>query len=87
MDLPAQHRHLMTQHQQLDILGAAVARELGQHLQDLPQQQVYQRRSMHPIITSDRRAVTDRTARQRALTDFTSGTGYARYVATVWTGC
>jgi hypothetical protein len=35
VDLPAQYRHLMTQHQQFDVLGAAVAGELSQQLQDL----------------------------------------------------
>jgi hypothetical protein len=45
MDLPAQHCHLVPQYQQFDVLGAAVSGELGQHLQDLPQQLVYQRRA------------------------------------------
>jgi hypothetical protein len=35
MHLPTQHRHLMPQHEQLDVLRAAVPGELGQHLQDL----------------------------------------------------
>ena len=43
MHLPAQHRHLMAEHQQFDVLGPAVAGELGQHLQHLAQQQVHQR--------------------------------------------
>jgi hypothetical protein len=33
--LAAQHRHLVAEYQDLDILGSAVAGELGQHLQDL----------------------------------------------------
>jgi hypothetical protein len=36
VDLTTQHRHLMAQYQQFDVLGATVAGELGQHLQDLP---------------------------------------------------
>jgi hypothetical protein len=43
VDLPAQHRNLMTQHQQLDVLRAAVTSQLRQHPQDLPQQEVHQR--------------------------------------------
>ena len=35
----------MPQHEQFDVLSAAVPGELGQHLQDLPQQLVYQRRA------------------------------------------
>jgi hypothetical protein len=35
--LPAQEGHLVPEHEQLDVLGAAVAGELGQHLQDLPE--------------------------------------------------
>jgi hypothetical protein len=33
VDLATQHRDLMAQHQQFDVLGPAVAGELGQHLQ------------------------------------------------------
>ena len=36
--LPVQHRDLMAEHEQFDVFGAAVAGELGQHLQHLPQQ-------------------------------------------------
>jgi hypothetical protein len=43
MHLPAQHRDLMPQHEQFDVLRTAVAGELGQHLQDLAQEQVHQR--------------------------------------------
>ena len=46
--LPAQYRDLITQDQQLDILGAAVPGELGQHLHQLAQQQVHQRRVHDP---------------------------------------
>jgi hypothetical protein len=35
VDLPTEDRHLVTQDQQFDVLGAAAAGELGQHLQDL----------------------------------------------------
>jgi hypothetical protein len=42
--LAAQHRHLVAQHQELDVLGSAVAGDLGQHLQDLAKQQVHKRR-------------------------------------------
>jgi hypothetical protein len=35
VDLSAQDRHLVPQHQDFDVLGAAVAGELGEHLQDL----------------------------------------------------
>jgi hypothetical protein len=35
VDLPAQHRQLVARYEQLDVLGAAVAGELGRHLQDL----------------------------------------------------
>jgi hypothetical protein len=34
--LPPQDRDLVAQDEQFDVLGAAVAGELGQHLQDLP---------------------------------------------------
>ncbi|WP_245719037.1 hypothetical protein [Micromonospora rhizosphaerae] len=43
--LSAQHRHLMAEYQNLRILGPTVAGDLGQHLQDLVQQQVQQRRA------------------------------------------
>jgi hypothetical protein len=35
--LAAQHRHLVPQYQDLDVLGSAVAGELGQHVQHLAQ--------------------------------------------------
>jgi hypothetical protein len=35
VDLPAQDRDLMAQHEQFDVFRAAVAGELGEHLQDL----------------------------------------------------
>jgi hypothetical protein len=41
--LAAQHRHLVAEDQEFDVLGSAVAGELGQHLQHLAQQQVNQR--------------------------------------------
>jgi len=37
----AWHRHLVAQHEQLDVLGCAVAGELGQHRQNLAQQQAH----------------------------------------------
>jgi hypothetical protein len=40
--LPPQDRDLVAQDQQFDVLGVAVTGELGQHLQDLPDEQVYQ---------------------------------------------
>jgi hypothetical protein len=43
LDLPAQDSHLVPQHDQFDVLGPAVAGDLGQHLQGLPQQPVFQR--------------------------------------------
>jgi hypothetical protein len=43
VDLPAQDRDLMAQHEQFDVFRAAVAGELGEHLQDLAQEQVHQR--------------------------------------------
>jgi hypothetical protein len=43
-DLSTKHRDLMTQNEDFDVLAAIVAGELGQHLQHLTQQQVYQRR-------------------------------------------
>jgi hypothetical protein len=36
-DLPAEHRDLVAQDQEFDVLGAVVAGELGQHLQYLTQ--------------------------------------------------
>jgi hypothetical protein len=42
VDLAAQHRHLMAQDHQFDVLGCAVADKLGQHLQHLAQQHVHQ---------------------------------------------
>jgi len=41
--LAPQHRHLVAQHQQLDVDRPAVPGKLGQHPQDLAQQQVHQR--------------------------------------------
>jgi hypothetical protein len=43
--LAAEHRHLVAQHEEFDVLGSAVSGELGQHLQNLAQQQVHQRRA------------------------------------------
>jgi hypothetical protein len=37
VDLTTQHRDLVTQHQQFDVLGAPSRGHLGQHLQNLPQ--------------------------------------------------
>jgi hypothetical protein len=41
--LSAEHRDLVAQDQQFDVLGAVIAGQLGQHLQHLAQQQVHQR--------------------------------------------
>jgi hypothetical protein len=41
--LAAEHRHLVAEYQEFDILGSAIAGELGQHLQHLAKQQVHQR--------------------------------------------
>jgi hypothetical protein len=41
VDLPAQHRHLVPQHQQLDVLGATITGELDQHLHDLLEKLVH----------------------------------------------
>jgi hypothetical protein len=41
--LPAEQRDLVAQHEKLDVLGALAAGQLGQHLQQLTQQQVDQR--------------------------------------------
>jgi hypothetical protein len=46
----------MAQDQQFDVLGAAITGELGQHLQHLAQQQVYQRRA-HDSAACRRRNV------------------------------
>jgi len=46
--LTPQHRHLVAQHQQLDVLRPAVPGKLGQHPQDLAQQHVHQR-SIHTL--------------------------------------
>jgi hypothetical protein len=48
MYLPAQHRDLVAEYQEVDVFGAAVAGELGQHLQHLAQKQVYQRSAHGP---------------------------------------
>jgi hypothetical protein len=74
VDLPAQHRDLVAQHEQLDVLRAAVAGELDQHLEDLPQQHVHQRRRH---ATDHRPGAIDpdgQPARQRPRREFTSGT-------------
>jgi hypothetical protein len=42
VDLASQDRDLVAQHQQFDVLGAAVTSKLGQHPQYLAQQQVHQ---------------------------------------------
>jgi hypothetical protein len=47
--LPAEHRHLVAQDKYLDILGPAFTGDLGQHLQDLPKQQVHQGSARLPI--------------------------------------
>jgi hypothetical protein len=52
VDLPAQHRHLMPQDQQVNVLCTPVADELGQHLQDLTQEQVHQRGTHGPLVTT-----------------------------------
>ena len=49
--LTPQHRHLVAQHQQLDVLRPTVPGKLGQHSQDLAQQQVHQR-SGHSLGSS-----------------------------------
>ena len=58
VDLAMQDRDLVAQHQQLHVLGAvlgaAVAGELGQHLQDLPQQEVHHRGAHEPDHRSRR---------------------------------
>jgi hypothetical protein len=43
MYLPAQDGDLVPEHEEFDLLGAAVAGELHQHLQDLPENLVHQR--------------------------------------------
>jgi hypothetical protein len=63
--LPAQHRHLMAEDQELDVLGSAVAGELGQHLQHLTQKQLYQR-SAHGFgsLQAPATLISHRSARQ-----------------------
>jgi hypothetical protein len=41
-NLAASHRHLVAQHERLDVLGRAVSGESGQHLQNLAQQHVHE---------------------------------------------
>jgi hypothetical protein len=48
VDLAAQHRDLVAQHEKLDVLGAAVTRKLGQHPEYLAQQRVHQRGAHGP---------------------------------------
>ena len=59
--LSAQHRDLVTEDQEFDVFGAAIAGELGQHLQHLAYQQVHQR-SAHG---RDRRSCLDDLAQNR----------------------
>jgi hypothetical protein len=54
VDLATQDRDFVAQHQELHVLGSAVAGELGQHLQDLPQQEVHQRGAHEPDHRSRR---------------------------------
>jgi len=42
VDLATQDRDLVTQHEELDIFGAAITSKLSQHPQYLAQQQVHQ---------------------------------------------
>jgi len=64
VNLATQDRDLVAQNQKLDVLGAAVAGELGQHLQDLTQQEVNQRGTHGLIIEPSRlRTVENRTSR------------------------
>jgi hypothetical protein len=52
VDLTAQHRDLVAQDQQLNILRAVITGELGQHLQDLAQHHRPTTRSWPRIITA-----------------------------------
>jgi hypothetical protein len=63
--LPPQDRDLVVQDQQFDVLGAAVAGELGQHLQDLPDEQVHQRGAHGRILAVTRWMASHKPARQR----------------------
>jgi hypothetical protein len=67
VDLATQDGDLVPQHQQFNVLGAAVAGELHQHLQDLPQQQVDQRGVHDPDhgVRDDRRLAQNRTSSGR----------------------
>ena len=75
VDLTAQNRYLVPEHEQFDVLGAAVAGELGQHLHDLPQHLVCQRSPHVRIIMADpaKAGGQRRTSARRAR--FTSRTG------------
>ncbi|MEV6487780.1 hypothetical protein AB0M20_03935 [Actinoplanes sp. NPDC051633] len=64
MHLPPQNRDLVAQDQQFDVLGAAVTGELGQHLQDLPDEQVHQRGAHGRILAVTRWMASYKPARQ-----------------------
>ena len=50
--LAAEHRDLVAQDEEFDVLGAVVAGELGQHLQHLAQEQVHQRHAHGRQLTA-----------------------------------
>jgi uncharacterized protein YbaR (Trm112 family) len=62
---PAQDRYLVPEHEQFDVLGAAIAGELGQHLQDLPKNLIGQQGVHDRIITATAQRQADNVARQR----------------------
>jgi hypothetical protein len=72
--LPAQHRHLMPQNQQLHVLGAAVAGQLRQHLQELTQDNVGQRGCHGPDRRGYRRPSLAQIRTSQDRTGFTSPT-------------
>jgi hypothetical protein len=75
VDLPAQDRDLMAQHEAFDVFRAAVAGELGEHLQNLTQEQVYQRTGHYLDCRRYRRADSTQNRTSQPRTEFTSPTG------------
>jgi hypothetical protein len=78
VNLPAEHRHLMTQNEQLNVLGAPPSRASWVNICKSYRRSRYTNdAAIHPIVALDQSAVTDSTARRRGRTEFASGTGRA----------
>jgi hypothetical protein len=71
--MAAQHSVLMTQDEQLDLLGGASARE-HYHQADQPTHQRVRKREHQPVMLSTRATARQQNRRSRRLTEYSSGT-------------